>query len=122
VSPGGPVDLMNSAKSAVESVGTRASRASEAGTRGDLGVVSGDVDPTGLMGDFRPGDLDSEIAPEPGTVIGDGLFTLSGGDWELTATMRDEGVPFTSVAVEDERDRSPAGNRGMTGLSTDRGD
>lgn len=113
---------MNSAKSAVESVGTRASRANEAGTLGDFGVVSGDVEPNGFIGDFKPGDLEREIAPEPGTVIGDGLLALSGGDWELTATIRDDGVPLTSVAVDDERDRSPAGKRGMTGLSTERGD
>lgn len=77
MSPGGPVDLMNSAKSAVESVGTRASRASDAGTLDDLGVVSGEA---GFVGDFRPADLDNEIAWEPGTVIGEGLLFLSVGD------------------------------------------
>lgn len=68
------MDLMNSAKSAVESPGTRASLASDAGMRGDLGVrvAAGDLgvedvaEACVLRGDMTPEGLEDVAGMERG--------------------------------------------------------
>lgn len=70
------MDLMNSAKSAVESAGTRASRAIlDGGALCDFGAA-GDMEPGPLGDDLNPVDLETDIEEGPGTAIGEGLFPL----------------------------------------------
>lgn len=112
--------MINSAKSAVESLGTRASSARDAGKRDDLGVVAGDFGGAGglgagdLSGDFNGLEMLMPLVP----------IEIAEGRRPLLSDMR---VSLASVAPEDDREREwPSvllrGKRGRTGLSTERGD